>query len=87
MHGFVRIRRGLRAVKIAAIRQCGATDLQSDHEQERERFHGRIIKLDCTMSIHSALLRTSLAVSFLSVRGYGLRTDETRQGRNAATVV
>jgi len=78
MHGFVRIRRGLRAVKIAAIRQCGATDLQSDHEQERERFHGRIIKLDCTMSI--------LRGTSFSVRGYGLRTDETRQGRNAATV-
>jgi len=35
----------------------------------------------------NVLLWTSLAVSFLSVRGYGLRTDEPRQGRNAATVV
>jgi hypothetical protein len=33
----------------------------------------------CAMSI--------LRRNFLSVRGYGLRTDEPRQGRNAATVV
>jgi hypothetical protein len=33
------------------------------------------------------LPRRRLAVSFGSVRGYGLRTDEPRQGRNAATVV
>jgi len=36
-------------------------------------------KRDCAMSI--------LRRNFLSVRGYGLRTDEPRQGRNAATVV
>jgi hypothetical protein len=33
------------------------------------------------------LLRTSLQVDFGSVRSCGLRTDKTRQGRNAATVV
>jgi hypothetical protein len=38
-----------------------------------------IAKLDCAISI--------LREGFLSVRDYGLRTDEPRQGRNAATVV
>jgi len=32
-------------------------------------------------------IRSPLRESFLSVRGYGLRTYEPRQGRNAATVV
>lgn len=44
-------------------------------------------ELICAMRICSALLGTSLAVNFGSVRGYGLRTYEPRQGRNAATVV
>jgi hypothetical protein len=48
--------------------------------KERDEFHCRDDKTrDCAMSI--------LRGSFRSVRGYGLRTDETRQGRNAATVV
>jgi hypothetical protein len=34
-----------------------------------------------------ALRDDDLARSFASVRGYGLRTHESRQGRNAATVV
>jgi hypothetical protein len=42
-------------------------------------FAAEMIKLDCAVSI--------LRGSFFSVRGYGLRTDEPRQGRNAATVV
>ncbi len=41
--------------------------------------HLRFSKLDCTMSI--------LREFFFSVRGYGWRTYEPRQGRNAATVV
>src|SRR6266404_3809390 len=82
---FGRTRLRFRTVKIAPIilivRRHRARALQRDQKQERNQFHRHDDKTrDCTMSIPSTLLGTSLRVSFRSVRGYGLRADEPRQG-------
>jgi hypothetical protein len=74
--------------------------LKKREQQQGQPFHGAmqteldsgvkqpvVWEADCTMSISSILLRTSLQLTFCSVRSCGLRTDKSRQSRNAATVV
>ena len=53
----------------------------ADSFAETDRTLGQSLRWvsSCALSL--------LRESFLSVRGYGLRTYKSRQGRNAATVV
>jgi hypothetical protein len=87
-----------RTVKIAPVNECG-TGIHSGEEKSqqkpRETFHG----VDANRSVTAcqrlrlfheggqACAMPMLEQNLTSVRGYGLRTYESRQGRNAATVV
>jgi hypothetical protein len=91
-HRLQRIRPRLWAVEIAAINHGCARALKNNEHKHRQPFHrvdanrsvgacqrsNFFAKRDCMMS----MLRENLR----SVRGYGLRTCEPRQGRNAAAV-
>jgi hypothetical protein len=79
-------------VKSTMIFHRRARALEDNEQQQSQPFHGRMqtklgigvkrllsAKADCMMSI--------LRGWFGSVRSCGLRTNEPRQGRNAATVV
>jgi hypothetical protein len=88
-----RIRTWFGTVKITTGNQRGAGTLERDKQQQNHTFHGRD-----AIRMTSACQRPRTGENdrcranrsrrfFHSVRGYGLRTYEPRQGRNAATVV
>ena len=95
---FQRIWPRFRTVKIAPINECctGVHSGQKKNEQEgRQPFHGvdtnRNVKACQCLRLRrrqvGGCAMPMLKRHSLSVRGYGSRTYETRQGRNAATVV
>ena len=73
---------------------------KKNQQEQREPFHGvdaNRSATHCQCSIRFRTKEGTIGVrelrmsmvrgNLLSVRGYGLRTYESRQGRNAATVV
>jgi len=91
---FPRIRPRLGTIEVAPSYQSRAGTLQNQQRKKDDRFHifdasknerscQRSRSGSCKWRLHD----TVLARDFCSVRGYGLRAYESRQGRNAATVV
>ena len=87
-----------RTVKIAPVNEC-CTGIHSGEkkcqQKPHETFHGvdanrSVAACQCLRLFHErgqGCTMQMLEQNFTSVRGYGLRTYESRQGRNAATVV
>ena len=83
-----------RVVEVAPIRERGARGGSEKGEgaAEQEKFHAASKQMALLVSTHAPLKKNDCALgrfagNFASVRGYGLRAYESRQGRNAATVV
>jgi hypothetical protein len=87
-----------RTVKIAPVNECGTgihSGKEKSQQKARETFHGvdanrSVTACQCLRIFHEdgqGCTMPMLEQNLTSVRGYGLRTYESRQGRNAATVV
>jgi hypothetical protein len=95
---FQRIGSRFRTVKIAPVNErCTRihTDEEKNQQKPREPFHGidanrSATACQCLRLFHQVRQGCAMPIlrgNSLSVRGYGLRTYKSRQGRNAATVV
>src|SRR2546421_3733115 len=92
-----RIRSRFRTIKVSASYQRRTRAQQNHHREQERQFHEADASksaVQCQRTVETwafagfAIARARSCVKVAcSVRGYGSRTYEPRQGRNAATVV